>query len=323
MGNLRRRDFLHLAAGAATLPALCRIAIAQTYPARPVHLIVGFAGGGSVDIVARLVGQWLSERLGRQIVIENRPGAGTNIATEAVTKSPPDGYTLLLVTTSNSVNATLYDRLKFNFITDIVPIAGIVSVPYVLEVNPSVPVRTVAELVAYAKANPAKLTFASSGNGAASHVSGELFKMMTGVDMLHVPYRSSPLPDLLSGRVQVYFSPIASSIEYIRTGKLRVLAVTSPTRQDALPDLPTVAEFVPGYEAANWSGIGAPKGTPIEIIDVLNKEINAGLADPKLKARLDELGGTALVGGPADFGRIIAEETEKWGKVVRAANIKA
>lgn len=323
MGNLRRRDFLHLAAGAATLPALCRIAIAQTYPARPVHLIVGFAGGGSVDIVARLVRQWLSERLGRQIVIENRPGAGTNIATEAVTKSPPDGYTLLLVTTSNSVNATLYDRLKFNFITDIVPIAGIVSVPYVLEVNPSVPVRTVAELVAYAKANPAKLTFASSGNGAASHVSGELFKMMTGVDMLHVPYRSSPLPDLLSGRVQVYFSPIASSIEYIRTGKLRVLAVTSPTRQDALPDLPTVAEFVPGYEAANWSGIGAPKGTPIEIIDVLNKEINAGLADPKLKARLDELGGTALVGGPADFGRLIAEETEKWGKVVRAANIKA
>jgi tripartite-type tricarboxylate transporter receptor subunit TctC len=321
--KLPRRTFLHLAAGAAALPAISSVARAQAYPSRPVHLIVGFAAGGSVDLVTRLIGQRLSERLRRQIVIENRSGAGTNIATEAVVKASPDGYTLLSVTASNAINAALYNNLNFNFIRDIAPVSGIVNIPYVMVVNPSVPVKTVSEFIAYAKANPGKLTFASSGSGASSHVAGELFKIMAGVDMLHIPYRSSALPDLLSGRVEIYFSPIPSSIEYIRTGKLRVLAVTSAKRQEALPDIPTVSEFMPGYEASNWTGIGAPKGTSAEIIDKLNIEINASLADPEVKARLDELGGTVIEGAPADFAKLIADETEKWGKVIRAAKIMA
>jgi tripartite-type tricarboxylate transporter receptor subunit TctC len=319
---LPRRRCLRLGVGAVALPALSHMGLAQTYPTRPVHLIVGFAAGGSVDIVARLMGQWLSEQTGRQIIIENRAGAGTNIATEAVVKARPDGYTLLLVTASNAVNKGLYDNLAFDFVRDIEPVAGIVSLPYVMEVNPSVPVKALSEFIDYAKANPGSLNMASSGNGSASHISGELFKMMAGVDMLHVPYRGSPLPDLLGGRVHVYFSPISSSIEYIRTGRLRALAVTSVARQQALPDIPTVAEFVPGYESRNWSGIGAPRGTPAAIIDRLNQEINAALVDPKMTVRLTELGGTVLAGTPADFGRLIADETEKWGKVIRTANIK-
>jgi tripartite-type tricarboxylate transporter receptor subunit TctC len=320
--KLPRRKFLHLAAGAVVLPAASRLAIAQTYPIRPVRVVVGFAAGGSVDIMARVIGQWLSERLGRQFVIENRPGAGTNIATDSVAKASPDGYTLLLATTSNAINATLNDTLNFNFIRDIVPVAGLVSIPYVMVANPSIPAKTVSEFIAYAKANPGKLHFASSGNGASSHVAGELFKMMAGIDLLHVPYRSSPLPDLLGGRVQIYFSPIPSSIEYIRAGKLRALAVTSGTREKALPDVPTVAEFVPDFEASNWTGVGAPKGIPIEIVEKLNKEINAGFVDAKLRARFADLGGTVLPGSSADFGKLIADDTEKWATVIRRANIK-
>jgi tripartite-type tricarboxylate transporter receptor subunit TctC len=322
--KLPRRTFLHLAAGAAALPAVSRIARAQAYPTRPVRLIVGFPPAGATDIVARLLGQSLSERLGQQFVIENRPGAGSNVAAEAVVRAAPDGHTLLLVFSANAINASLYNDLNFNFIRDITPVASVLRVPQVLEVNPLVPAKTVPELIAYAKANPGKVNMASGGNGTPAHVSGELFKMMTGVNMVHVPYRGAApaLIDLIGGHVQVEFDPIPGSIEYIRAGKLRALAVTTATRSEALPDIPTVAEFVPGYEASAFFGVGAPRSTPSEIVDKLNKEINVVLADPKIKARFADLGGTALVGSPADFGKLIAEEAEKWGKVIRAAHIK-
>ena len=322
--KLPRRNFLHLVAGAAALPAVSRVARAQAYPSRPVRIIVPFAAAGAFDIMARLIGQWLSERLGQPFVIENRPGAGTNIGTETVVKAPPDGYTLLLAGTPNAINATLYEKLNFNFIRDIASVAGISRAPLVMAVHPSVPAKTVPEFIAYAKANPGKISMASAGIGAPSHVSGELFKMMAGVNLVHVPYRGAgpALVDLLAGQVQVGFPSMPSSIEYVRAGKLRALAVTSATRSDALPDIPTVGEFLPGYEASASYGIGAPKGTPVEIIDMLNKEINAALGDPKMKARLADLGGTPLLGSAADFGKLIAEETEKWAKVIRAANIK-
>jgi tripartite-type tricarboxylate transporter receptor subunit TctC len=322
--KLPRRRFLHLAAGAASLPAVSRIAWAQSYPSRPVRLIVGFPAGGPGDLVARLIGQWLSERLGQQFVIENRPGAGSNIGTEVVVNAPPDGYTLLFATSPNAINATLYEKLNFNFIRDITPVAGLIRVPNVMEVNPSVPVHTVPEFIAYAKANPGKINMASGGNGSTPHVSGELFKMMTGVNLVHVPYRGAApaVTDLLGGQVQVMFDLMSSAIGHIRAGKLRALAVTTATRSEVLPDIPTVGDFVPGYEASTWQGVGAPKNTPAEIVDKLNKEINAGLADRKLKTRLADLGATVLPGSPAEFGKLIAEETEKWGKVIRSANIK-
>jgi tripartite-type tricarboxylate transporter receptor subunit TctC len=322
--QLPRRNFLHLAAGAAALPAVSRIARAQTYPSRPVRLIVPTAPAGAADISARLIGQWLSERLGQQFVIENRPGAGSNLGTEVVVRASPDGYTLLQITSANASNATFYDKLNFNFFRDIAPVAGVFRGPYVMVVNPSVPASTVPEFIAYANANPRKVSMASSGIGTATHLAGELFKIMTGVDMVHVPYRGGgpAVSDLIAGQVQVYFASTVASIEYIRAGRLRALAVTAATRSDALPDIPTVAEFVPGYEASTWYGIGAPKATPAEIVEKLNKEINAGLADSRLKARLADLGGDALALSPADFGKLIADETEKWGKVVRAANIK-
>jgi tripartite-type tricarboxylate transporter receptor subunit TctC len=322
--KLPRRRFLHLAAGAAALPALSRTARAQTYPTRPVRIVVGFAAGGFADIAARVIGQWMSERLGQQFVIENRPGAGGNIGTEAVVRSPPDGYTLLLAGSNDAINAALYEKLNFNFGRDIAPVAGIMRVPNVMAVNPSLPANTVPEFIAYAKANPGKISMASAGNGTPAHVAGELFKMMTGVNLVHVPYRGGPpaLTDLLGGQVQVMFVAMSVAIEYITTGKLRPLAVTGTSRSDALPDTPTVADFVPGYEASTWGGIGAPNGTAIETIDKLNKQINAGLADPKMKVKFASLGGTALAGSPAEFGNLIAAETEKWGKVIRAANIK-
>jgi tripartite-type tricarboxylate transporter receptor subunit TctC len=323
--KLPRRRFLQLGVSAAALPAVSRIAWAQAYPARPVRIIVPFAAAGAFDIMARLIGQWLSERLGQPFVIENRPGAGTNIGTETVVKAPPDGYTLLLAGTPNAINATLYEKLNFNFIRDIASVAGVSRAPLVMAVHPSVPAKTVPEFIAYAKANPGKISMASAGIGAPSHVSGELFKMMAGANLVHVPYRGAgpALVDLLAGQVQVGFPSMPASIEYARAGKLRALAVTSATRSDALPDVPTVGEFLPGYEASASYGIGAPKGTPVEIIEKLNREINAGLAEPKMKARLADLGGTPLLGSPADFGKLIADETEKWGKVIRAANIKA
>jgi tripartite-type tricarboxylate transporter receptor subunit TctC len=322
--KLPRRRFLHLVAGAAALPTVSRFARAQAYPSRPVRIVVGFPAGSSGDIIARLMGQWLSERLGQPFITENRPGAGANIGTEAVVRAPPDGHTLLQVATANAINATLYDKLNFNFIRDIAPVATIMRGPFVMVVNPSVPARTVPEFIAYAKANPGKINFASVGNGTTPHVGPELFKMMTGVNMVHVPYRCSPpaLTDLIAGQVQMSFVPTVPSIEYIRAGKLRALAVTTTTRSDVLPDLPTVGEFVPGFEASIWFGIGAPKSTPTEIVDRLNKEINAGLADPTIKARLTDLSGTALTGSPSDFGKLITDETEKWAKVIRAANIK-
>jgi tripartite-type tricarboxylate transporter receptor subunit TctC len=322
--KLPRRSFLHLAAGAAALSAGATIARAQAYPSRPVRVIVPIAPGGATDILARLMGQWLSERLGQPFVIENRPGAGGNLGTEVVIRAPADGYTLLLVATPNATNATLYDNLNFNFIRDIAPVAGIIRGPFVMVVNPSVPVKTVPEFIAYAKANPRKLNMASAGTGTLVHISGELFKMMAGVDMVHVPYRGGgpALIDLLGGQVQVMFPTSVSSIEYIRAGRLRALAVTTATRSDVLPDIATVAEFVPGYEASNWQGIGAPKATPAEIVEKLNREINAGLADPRMKARLADLGGTVLPGSPSDFGKLIAEEIEKWAKVVKVAGIK-
>jgi tripartite-type tricarboxylate transporter receptor subunit TctC len=322
--KLPRRNFLHLAAGAAALPAVSRIAIAQTYPARPVRVIVPFGSAGATDIVARLMGQWLSERLGQQFIIDNRPGAGSNIGTESVVRSAPDGYTLLLVGPSAAINATLYDKLNFNFIRDIAPVAAIVRVPNVMAVNPSVPATTVPELITYAKANPGKINFASTGIGSTPHVNGELLKMMAGVDMLHVPYRSAAaaLTDLLSGQMQVYLGTAATSIQYIKAGSLRALAVTTATRSEALPSIPTVAEFVPGYEASAWYGVGAPRNTPAEIVAKLNKEINAALADANMKARLADLGGVALTGSPADFGTLIADETEKWAKVVKFAGVR-
>jgi tripartite-type tricarboxylate transporter receptor subunit TctC len=323
--KLPRRNFLHLAAAAAALPTVSRFGCAQAYPSRPVHLIVPFGPAGATDITARLIGQWLSERLGQQFVIENRPGAGGNIGTEAVVRAAPDGYTLLYVTTANASNATLYDKLNFNFVRDIAPIAPIVSFPYIMVVNPSVPAKTLPEFIAYAKANPGKINMASPGIGSTPHVNGELFKVMTGTNMVHVPYRSAAavMTDLLSGQVQLYFGTTASSLEYVRTGKLRALGVTIKRRLDALPDIPTVGDFVPGYEASNWYGVGAPKATPAEIVEKLNKEISAGLADPKIEARLADLGGIALTGSPSDFGKLIVEETEKWGKVVKFVGIKA
>jgi tripartite-type tricarboxylate transporter receptor subunit TctC len=322
--KLPRRNFLYLAAGAAALSAISRIARAQAYPTRPVRIIVPIAPGGAGDITARLIGQWLSERLGQPFVIENRPGGGTNIGTEAVVRAPADGYTLLMVGGYNAINATLYDRLNFDFLSDIAPVAGITRVPNVMVVHPSVPATMVPQFIAYAKANPGKISMASGGIGSTPHISGELFKMMAGIDMVHVPYRGGgpALNDLLGGQVQVYFATTVSSIGYIRAGRLRALAVTTATRSEALPDIPTMAEFVPGYEASFWLGVGAPKATPAEIVEKLNKEVNAALDDLKIKARLADLGGTPLPGSPADFGKLIAEETQKWGKVVRAANIK-
>jgi tripartite-type tricarboxylate transporter receptor subunit TctC len=319
-----RRRFLHLAAGAAALPFAPSIARAQAYPSRPVRLVVGFPPGGPTDIAARPMGQWLSERLGQQFVIENRPGAGSNIGTEAVVRAPPDGYTLLLAYSSNAINATLYDRLNFNFIRDIAPVASISRETTVMVVNPSFPAKTVPEFVAYAKANSGKINFASGGNGTPPHVVGELFKMMAGVNLIHVPYRGGApaVTDLLGGQVQVMFASPSISIEHVRAGKLRALAVTTATRSGALPDVPTVGDFLSGFEASVWLGIGAPKNTPAEIIDKLNKEINAGLAEPKIRARFADLGSTVLPGSPSDFGKLIADETEKWGKVIRAANIK-
>jgi tripartite-type tricarboxylate transporter receptor subunit TctC len=323
--KLPRRTFLHLAAGAAALPAFSRLTRAQAYPARPVRVIVPFAPAGDTDLVARLIGQWLSERLGQPFVIENRPGAGTNIGTEAVVRAPADGYTLLLASPPAAINSTLYDKLNFVFLRDIAPVAGVIRAPFVMEVNPSVSAKTVPEFIAYAKANPGKISMASAGIGSGPHVAGELFKMMAAVNTIHVPYRGQgpALTDLLGGQVQFYFAGIPSSIQYLRTGKLRALAVTTATRSEVLPEIPTLSDFLPGYEASFWGGFCAPKGTPAEIVDKLNKEINAGLADPKMKARIADLGATVLVGSPADFGKHIAEETEKWGKVIRAANIKA
>jgi tripartite-type tricarboxylate transporter receptor subunit TctC len=322
--KLPRRRFLHLAAGAAALPAVSRMARAQAYPTRPVRIVVGIAPGGSTtDILARLMGQWLSERLGQPFVVENRPGAGTNIAAEAVVRALPDGYTLLMIATANAINATFYDKLNFNFIRDIAPVAGVMRVPNVMVVNPSVPSKTVPEFVAYTKNNPGKINMASSGVGVSGHLAGELFKTMAGVDMVHVPYRGEPFSDLLAGRMHIMFGSLPPSLEYIRAGRLRALAVTTAHRSDKLPDIPTVGDFVPGYEASSFFGIGAPRNIAVHVIDRLNEEINAALRDPKFKARLDELGGTPLAGSPADFGKLIADETEKWGKVIRAANIKA
>jgi tripartite-type tricarboxylate transporter receptor subunit TctC len=322
--KLPRRKFLHLAAGAAALPSVSRIARAQAYPSRPVRLIVGFTAGGAFDITARLIGQWLSERLGQQFIIENRPGAATNVATEAVLRAPADGYTLLLGGAVNAINVTLYEKLNFDFVRDIAPVAGLIQFPNIMEVNPSFAARTVPEFIAYAKANPGKVNMASSGNGTSQHLSGELFKMMAGVDLVHVPYRGAPqaLTDLLGGQVQVSFDPLPASIEFVKSGKLRALAVTTATRSQALPDIPTIGDFVPGYEASGWNGVVAPKSTPIEIVHKLNTEINAGLADPGMRARFAELGGMVLAGSPADFGKLIVDETEKWGKVVKFAGIK-
>jgi len=322
--KLPRRTFLHLAAGAAALSAVSRFTWAQAYPARPVRIIVGVAAGGATDIVGRLIGQWLSERLGQQFVIENRPGAGTTIGTEVVVRAPADGYTLLLVSSDSAISATLYEKLSFNFIRDIAPVAGIVRLPFLMLVHPSVPANTVPEFIAYAKANPGKINIASPGIGTAPHLAGELFKTMAGLNLAHVPYRGGApaLTDLISGQVQVMFLSPAASIEYIRSGRLRALAVTSATRWEGLPDLPTVVDFLPGYEASVWFGVGAPKNTPSKIIDKLNTEINAALSDPKLKARLADLGGQVLPGSSADFGKLVVEETEKWGKVIKFANIK-
>ena len=320
-----RRQFLCLAAGAAALPAVSRIARAQTYPARPVRFIVGFTPGGSFDITARLIGQWLSERLGQQFVIENRPGAAGNIASEAAVKSPADGYTILLCGVPNAISATLYDKLNYDFSRDIAPVGAVSRAPNVMVVHPSVPAKTVPEFIAYAKANPGKVNMASSGVGTSLHLSGELFKLMTGINMQHVPYRGSApmLTDLLAGQVQIAFDNLQPSMPHINAGKLRALAVTTATRSHALPDLPTVADFVPGYEASTWNGVCAPKNTPVEIVDRLNREINAGLADPKINARLAEVGASAFSGSPADYGKLFADEIEKWGKVIRAGNIKA
>src|SRR5262249_22558159 len=324
MMKLPRRNFLHLAAGAAALPGLPRIARAQSYPSRPVRIIV-FAAGGRSDPVARLIGQWLSERLGQPFVVDNRSGANGNIGTEAVVRAPPDGYTFLMALSVNAINAAVYDNLSFNFIRDTAPVASIASIPLVIEVNPSVPAKTVPEFIAHAKAKPGKINMASAGIGSPQHVAGELFKMMAGVDMVHVPYRGDALvlTDLISGQVQVYFGVMLASLGYIRAGKLRALAVTSATRQEALSDVPTVGEFLPGFEARGWYGIVVPKATPTQIVEKLNQEINAALADPNMKKRLTGLGFGVLPGSPGGFGKFIADETEKWGKVVRAANIKA
>jgi tripartite-type tricarboxylate transporter receptor subunit TctC len=320
--KLPRRQFLHLPAGAAALVGVSRIACALDYPLRSVRFVVGFPAGSATDIVARLIAQSLSEQVGQQFIVENRPGAGSNIAAEVVVRADPDGYTLLQVASPNAINATLYDNLSFNFIRDIAPVAGIMRYPYVLVVNSSFPAKTVPEFIAYAKANPGKINMASAGNGTAPHVFGELFMIMTGVDLLHVPYRGSYFSDLLGGQVQAVFSPLPSTIGYIRAGTLRPLAVTTATRSDALPDIPAIGEFVPGYEASSWQGVGAPKNTPAAIVGKLNREINTVIADPRMKARLAELGGTVLSTTPADFGKLIADETDKWGKVIKSVGIK-
>jgi tripartite-type tricarboxylate transporter receptor subunit TctC len=320
--KLPRRKLLHLSGGAIALAASAPIARAETYPSRPVRMIVGFPAGNGTDIVARLAAQKLSERLGQTLVIENRPGAGGSIGAEAVASAAPDGYTLLAAGTSAAIDASLYDNLKYNFIRDIAPVAGVARAPYVLVLTPAFPAKTVAEFITYAKANPGKINMASTGNGSLSHLCGELLKTMAGIDMVQVPYRTSPLPDLLGGQVQGLFSPISQSIGYIRSGKLRALAVTWPTRHASLPDVPTVAEFVPGHEASGWYGVSAPKSTPAAIIDRLNKEVNVTLADPDMKIRLNDIGADPMLMTPAEFGRFIADETEKWGKVIRAANIK-
>jgi len=323
--KLPRRNFLHLAAGAAALPAVSRVARAQAYPTRPVRIVVGYPPAGGADIFARLMGQWLSERLGQQFIIENRPGAASNIATEAVVRAPADGYTLLLITNPNVINATLYDKLHYNFIRDIMPVAGIDRGPNVMEIHPSVPAKTVPEFIAYAKANPGKINMGSGGNGTSQHVAGELFKMMTGVNLVHVPYRGAgpALVDLLAGQVQIMFDTVSGSIGHITAGKLRALAVTTTARSEALPHIPTVSDFVPGYEASTFHGMGAPRNTPTEVVDKLNKEINAGLTDPAIKARIAELGSVPMPMTPVDFAKFIADETERWGKVIRALNIKA
>jgi len=323
--TLPRRKFLHLAASAAALPAVSRIARADTYPSHPVRILVGFAAGSTTDILGRLIGQWLSQRLGQQFVIENRPGAGGNVAAEEMIKSTPDGYTLYMVPPAVAANAALYPHLNFVFLRDATAVAGVVRVPNVAEVNPSLSVKTIPELIAYAKANPGKLSFESAGIGTASHLAGQLFNAMTGADLQHVPYRGDgpAMVDLIAGQVQVGFATMTASIGHIRSGQLRALAVTTLKRSDALPGIPTVAETVPGFEASSWFGIAAPKGTPADIIDTLNRETNAGLADPTIKARLDDMGGMALTGSPADFGKLITDETEKWGKVIRDAGIKA
>src|SRR5438874_477592 len=322
--KVRRRRFLRLAAGAAVLLISPHVAWAQTYPSRPVKLVVGYAAGGVTDILARLMGQWLSERLAQPFIIENRPGAGSNIATEAVVKAPSDGYTLLMVSAAHAINVTLYEKLNYNLVRDIAPVVPVARIPNVMEVNPSFPARSVPEFIAYAKANPGKVNMASGGNGTAAHVAGELFKMMTGVDMVHVPYRGSPpaLTDLFGGQVHVIFDPVSSSIGHIRAGKLRPLAVTTARRLEALPDVATVGDFVPGYEASTWVSVGAPKNTPAEIVAKLNKEINACLADPKIKARFADLGVTVISGSPSDLGKLIADETEKWAKVVKFSGAK-
>ncbi len=321
---LHRRRFVQLATSVLATPALLRAALAQSYPARPVRLVVGYAAGGATDITARLIGNWLSQKLGQQFVIENRPGAATNIATEFVARSAPDGYTLLIATAGNAINATLYQNLKFNFIDDMAPVAGLIRMQNVLEVNPNVPVRSVAEFIAYAKANPDKLTVGSPGIGSPGYVASELFKMMTGVRMLHVPYRgiAPALSDLLAGRIQVLFDNMATALPYIKSGKVRALGVTAATHSKLLPDLPTIAETVPGYEASSWFGVTAPKGAPQETVAILNKAINEGLSDPKIVQRFIELGGSAMPGTPAEFGKFLVEETERWGKVVRFAGAK-
>ena len=321
--KLPRRQIVYLAASAAAMPLISRIGLAQNYPNKPVHLIVGFPAGNAPDIIARLIGQWLSERLGQQFIIENRPGAASNIATEAAVNAPADGYTLLLIVLTNVLNEALYANLKFNFIHDILPVASIANAPFVVIVNPSFPPRTVPELIAYAKSNPGKINMASGGNGAATHIFGELFKMMAGVDLIHVPYRSSYMPDLLNGQVQVVFNPIPQSIEYIRTGKVRALAVTTAKRLDALPDIPTLGEFVPGYEAIGWYGLGAPRNTPAHIVNKVNAATNVALADPKLKAQLVSLGVEPMATSPAEFGKFIADDFEKWAKVIKFARIKS
>jgi tripartite-type tricarboxylate transporter receptor subunit TctC len=323
--NLPRRRFLHLAAGALAAPAVAGRALADAYPSRPVRFISGFAAAGGNDIISRLMGQWLTERLGQTFVIENRPGAGTNIAAELVIHSPPDGYALFGTNLSSAINATLYEKLPFDFMRDMLPVAGIAQAPSAFAVNSSVPVKTVPEFIAYAKANPGRINMGSAGVGSTSHLAGELFKMMAGVNLVHVPYRGNALAltDLISGQIEVLFPSLGSSIEYVKAGKVRALAVTGAARSDALPDLPTVAETLPGYEASSFYGIGAPHGTPAEVVAILNRAVNAGLADPKLKARLADLGSVPIPGEPAAFGKLIADETEKWGKVIRFAGIKA
>jgi tripartite-type tricarboxylate transporter receptor subunit TctC len=322
--KLPRRRLLHLAAGAVALPAVSRVAWAQAYPSRPVHIIVGFAAGSAFDILARLIGQWLSERLGQPFVVDNRPGAGGTIGTEAAARARPDGYTLLIIGSPDAINTTLYDNLSFKFIRDIAPVAAIARGPNVMVVHPSFPAKTVPEFIAYAKANPGRISMASAGVGSESHLAGELFKVMAGVDLVHVPYRGQApaLTDLFGGQVQVDFATLPPSIEYAKAGKLRALAVTSAMRSEALPDLPAMAEFLPGYEASLVTGLGAPKGTPAEIIERINRETNNALADPKMKALIADLGNTVLPGAPADFGKLIADEIEKWGKVIRAGSIK-